>query len=77
MFTDIVFLCVETDKGIFEEILRGEIDFKSKPWPSISESAKDLVMNMLNSDPKSRYTAAQVLGKVTSILYFLRFNVWN
>ncbi|KAJ4902034.1 Calcium-dependent protein kinase 19 [Raphanus sativus] len=51
----------ETDKGIFEEILRGEIDFKSKPWPSISESAKDLVMNMLNSDPKSRYTAAQVL----------------
>ncbi|RIA04509.1 hypothetical protein BRARA_K01255 [Brassica rapa] len=51
----------ETDKGIFEEILRGEIDFEFKPWPSISESAKDLVMNMLKSDPKSRYTASQVL----------------
>ncbi|VVA93759.1 unnamed protein product [Arabis nemorensis] len=51
----------ETDKGIFEEILRGEIDFESKPWPSISESAKDLVRNMLKSDPKKRFTAAQVL----------------
>ena len=71
------FLSVETDKGIFEEILRGEIDFESKPWPSISEGAKDLVMNMLKSDPKSRYTAAQVLGKVTSILCLFLFDVWN
>ncbi|XP_010533815.1 PREDICTED: calcium-dependent protein kinase 19 [Tarenaya hassleriana] len=51
----------ETDKGIFEEILRGEIDFESEPWPSISESAKDLVKNMLNKDPKYRFTAAQIL----------------
>ncbi|KAL9310336.1 putative calcium-dependent protein kinase 19 CAMK-CDPK family [Arabidopsis thaliana] len=51
----------ETDKGIFEEILRGEIDFESEPWPSISESAKDLVRNMLKYDPKKRFTAAQVL----------------
>ncbi|CAE5962456.1 unnamed protein product [Arabidopsis arenosa] len=51
----------ETDKGIFEEILRGDIDFESEPWPSISESAKDLVRNMLKYDPKKRFTAAQVL----------------
>ncbi|CAH8256181.1 unnamed protein product [Arabidopsis lyrata] len=51
----------ETDKGIFEEVLRGEIDFESEPWPSISESAKDLVRNMLKYDPKKRFTAAQVL----------------
>ncbi|CAN8245177.1 unnamed protein product [Cochlearia groenlandica] len=51
----------ETDKGIFEEIMRGEIDFESKPWPSISESAKDLVRNMLNCDPKKRFTSVQVL----------------
>lgn len=76
LFT-VVFFSVETDKGIFEEILRGEIDFESKPWPSISEGAKDLVMNMLKSDPKSRYTAAQVLGKVTSILCLFLFDVWN
>ncbi|XP_010430219.2 PREDICTED: calcium-dependent protein kinase 19 [Camelina sativa] len=51
----------ESDKGIFAEILRGEIDFESEPWPSISESAKDLVRNMLKHDPTERFTAAQVL----------------
>ncbi|WOL10399.1 calcium-dependent protein kinase 2-like [Canna indica] len=51
----------ETDKGIFNTILRGEIDFESEPWPSISYSAKDLVRRMLTQDPKKRMTAAQVL----------------
>ncbi|GMI72273.1 calcium-dependent protein kinase 21 [Hibiscus trionum] len=51
----------ETDKGIFEAILGGELDFESDPWPSISESAKDLVRKMLTMDPKKRLTAAQAL----------------
>lgn len=51
----------ETEKGIFDAILEGEIDFESKPWPSISNSAKDLVRKMLTQDPKKRITAAQVL----------------
>ncbi|PWZ40783.1 Calcium-dependent protein kinase 19 [Zea mays] len=34
----------ETEKGIFDAILHEEIDFESQPWPSISESAKDLVI---------------------------------
>ncbi|KAK8629919.1 hypothetical protein V6N13_078736 [Hibiscus sabdariffa] len=51
----------ETDKGIFEAILEGELDFESDPWPSISESAKDLVRKMLTMDPKKRLTAAQAL----------------
>lgn len=38
------------------------MDFETKPWPSISESAKDLVRKMLTMDPKKRITAAQVLG---------------
>lgn len=53
----------ESEHGIFNAILRGHVDFTSDPWPSISPSAKDLVSNMLNSDPKERFTAAQVLGK--------------
>ncbi|ONK70320.1 uncharacterized protein A4U43_C05F32510 [Asparagus officinalis] len=32
----------ETEKGIFDAILQGDIDFDSSPWPSISDSAKDL-----------------------------------
>ncbi|XP_064970392.1 calcium-dependent protein kinase 2 isoform X2 [Musa acuminata AAA Group] len=51
----------ETERGIFDAILKGEIDFESAPWPSISSSAKDLVMKMLKQDPKKRITAAQVL----------------
>ncbi|XP_057540367.1 calcium-dependent protein kinase 33-like [Amaranthus tricolor] len=51
----------ETEKGIFDAILQGHIDFESKPWPSISSGAKDLVKKMLTPDPKRRITAAQVL----------------
>ncbi|KAG4952959.1 hypothetical protein JHK87_038553 [Glycine soja] len=51
----------ETEKGIFDAILQGHIDFESSPWPSISNSAKDLVRKMLIKDPKKRITAAQVL----------------
>uniref|UniRef100_A0A1J3HNX3 non-specific serine/threonine protein kinase n=5 Tax=Noccaea caerulescens TaxID=107243 RepID=A0A1J3HNX3_NOCCA len=51
----------ETEKAIFEEIIKGEVDFESQPWPSISESAKDLVRKMLTKDPKKRISAAQAL----------------
>ncbi|CAL9226365.1 unnamed protein product [Arabidopsis halleri] len=51
----------ETEKGIFDEIIKGEIDFQSQPWPSISESAKDLVRKLLTKDPKQRISAAQAL----------------
>jgi len=52
----------ESEHGIFNAILRGHIDFTSDPWPSISAPAKDLVKKMLNSDPKQRLTAHQVLA---------------
>ncbi|KAL9316639.1 hypothetical protein ACSQ67_017640 [Phaseolus vulgaris] len=51
----------ETERGIFDSILQGHIDFESSPWPSISSSAKDLVRKMLTKDPKKRITSAQVL----------------
>lgn len=51
----------ETEKGIFDAILQGEIDFESPPWPSISNNAKDLVRKMLTQDPKKRITSNQVL----------------
>ncbi|KAL4395488.1 hypothetical protein S245_006177 [Arachis hypogaea] len=51
----------ETEQGIFEQVLRGELDFVSEPWPSISAGAKDLVRRMLIRDPKKRLTAHEVL----------------
>ncbi|KAB2063362.1 hypothetical protein ERO13_A10G196600v2 [Gossypium hirsutum] len=51
----------ENEQGIFEEVLHGDLDFDSDPWPSISESAKDLVRKMLIRDPRKRLTAHEVL----------------
>ncbi|KAF7811719.1 calcium-dependent protein kinase 11 [Senna tora] len=51
----------ETEPGIFRQILQGKLDFQSEPWPSISDSAKDLVKKMLERDPKKRISAHEVL----------------
>ncbi|KAJ4850443.1 Calcium-dependent protein kinase 33 [Turnera subulata] len=51
----------ETEKGIFEAILQGNLDLTASPWPKISNSAKDLVKKMLTKDPSRRITAAQAL----------------
>ncbi|KAL3619222.1 Calcium-dependent protein kinase 15 [Castilleja foliolosa] len=52
----------ENEENIFDAIKHGHLDFVSDPWPSISSSAKDLVKKMLQSDPKDRLTAAEVLN---------------
>ncbi|KAK8617264.1 hypothetical protein V6N13_080182 [Hibiscus sabdariffa] len=51
----------ESEQGVAQAIIRGLIDFKRDPWPNISESAKSLVRQMLEPDPKLRLTAKQVL----------------
>ncbi|KAH9651740.1 calcium-dependent protein kinase 9 [Citrus sinensis] len=51
----------ETDQGVAQAILKGEINFQRDPFPSISSSAIELVRRMLTQDPKRRITVAQVL----------------
>lgn len=51
----------ETEQEIFDEVLHGDLDFTLDPWPSISDSAKDLVQKMLVRNPKERLTAHEVL----------------
>lgn len=51
-----------TEDGIFKEVLRNKPDFKRKPWPTISHSAKDFVQKMLAKNPRTRLTAAQALS---------------
>lgn len=51
----------ESEQGVALAILRGVLDFKREPWPQISESAKSLVRQMLEPDPRKRLTAQQVL----------------
>ncbi|KAK1320671.1 Calcium-dependent protein kinase 28 [Acorus calamus] len=52
----------KTEDGIFKEVLRNKPDFRRKPWPSISTSAKDFVKKLLVKDPRARLTAAQALS---------------
>lgn len=63
--------CAESEQGIFEQVLHGDLDFSSDPWPAISESAKDLVRKMLVRDPRRRLTAHQVLCKYVFTSLFL------
>lgn len=51
----------ETEQQIFQSILKGQLDFKSDPWPSITKEAKDCVALMLQMDPKKRANAEDIL----------------
>ncbi|XP_051177536.1 calcium-dependent protein kinase 8 [Lolium perenne] len=51
----------ETEQGVAHAIIRSVVDFKREPWPRVSEPAKDLVKRMLDPNPLTRLTAAQVL----------------
>ncbi len=66
LFSFLLFLFrfeIETEQEIFDEVLHGDLDFSSDPWPNISESAIDLVRKMLVRDPRKRITAHEVLCK--------------
>ncbi|CAA3017090.1 calcium-dependent protein kinase 1-like isoform X2 [Olea europaea var. sylvestris] len=51
----------ESEQEIFEDVLYGDLDFSSDPWPKISESARDLVKKILVRDPRKRLTAHEIL----------------
>jgi len=53
------------DKEILQKILKykdGGINFHFKPWPQISDGAKECVLMMLKRDARSRGTAEQILS---------------
>ena len=68
-------MVIESEQKRFDEVLHGEIDFSSDPWPSISESAKDLVKKMLDRDPNTRITAHEVLSKFHHSFFFSFFKL--
>lgn len=51
-----------TESRIFDKIRTGNFDFKRAEWNNVSESAKDLIRNMLIVDSESRFTIEQVLS---------------
>lgn len=48
----------DTNNEIFKEIKAAKVTFKEKQWKRISEEAKDLILQLLNPNPKLRITSA-------------------
>lgn len=46
---------------LFDQILAGKFEFTSPYWDDVSDSAKELIVHMLQVNPDDRYSAAQVL----------------
>lgn len=51
----------ETEKQIFNSVLKANPDFESEPWPRISRAAKDLIKSMLTVERQKRISAADAL----------------
>eukprot|EP00955_Chlamydomonas_euryale_P089729 364489-Chlamydomonas_euryale.AAC.8 len=52
----------DTEEQIFKMVLRGHIDFKTDPWPKISDAAKNCVKRLLEQDASKRATTAEILS---------------
>lgn len=52
----------KTKSKIFDAVRAACLRFQSDPWSGISDSAKELIRGMLNTDPSIRFTSQQVLG---------------
>jgi calcium-dependent protein kinase len=49
------------------QVLKKKPDFREKPWPTISASAKDFVKKLLVKDAFARLTAAQALCTFSTV----------
>jgi len=49
------------DHQLFNKILKGEYQFKSPQFDTISSAAKDLISNLIVTNPKKRLTAKQCI----------------
>ena len=52
----------ENEEELLNKILEGKYDLESPPFDKISKNAKDLITNLLNSDPKKRISAEEALN---------------
>ena len=43
-------------------VLKSDLDFRTAPWPSVSDAAKDCVKRLLTRNSSQRATAAEVLN---------------
>ncbi|XP_024239865.1 calcium/calmodulin-dependent protein kinase IGb isoform X2 [Oncorhynchus tshawytscha] len=51
----------DTETRLFSKIMKAQYEFDSPFWDDISESAKDFIRNMMQKNPKMRFTTEQAL----------------
>lgn len=59
----------ETEEGIAQAVIKGDINFKRDPWPRVSKDAKNLVKGMLEQNPYERLTVEEALGMHFTLVY--------
>lgn len=76
------FVSPENDQEeLFERILSGQYEFTAPYWDPVSDSAKQLISNMLQAQPELRFSAEDVLDhpwlvvKTIRLLNFFLFSV--
>jgi len=52
----------DNQKNLFKKIKRGDYQFHPEYWGSVSDEAKDLISNLLKTNPNERYTVDQCLN---------------
>lgn len=52
-----------SEAGILAQVLKGDYDMTSEPWPSITPCVKDLIRRMLEPDTSKRITTKEILGR--------------
>jgi len=52
----------DTQEAIFREVIKGELDLQTHPWPSISSDAKNCIRRMLTRDVDKRPSGEEMLA---------------
>lgn len=51
---------IDNEKELFEKIKVQPVVFDPALWGNVSEESKDLILHLLDKNPKSRYRAADI-----------------
>jgi len=52
----------ETSRAIFGDVRQGNFSFQDPVWEPVSQDAKDLINNLLTTNPRNRYSAEKALN---------------
>lgn len=52
----------EDDAVVARKVLKGVYDLETSPWPNVSDSAKDMIQQMLTKDYRNRPFARDLLN---------------